>query len=1217
MNAPFLSQSDVLIRRLHDYYSAPEDDVARELLAAAKPLQAALVPASVIAEELIAKVRERTLGKGGVDALLNEYSLSSEEGIALMCLAEALLRVPDADTAKKLIRDKLQGGNWISHAGKNSSVFVNAATWGLVVTGRFLRYSDTQASAHKAAGKLISRLGEAGIHLAVRRAMGIMGNIFVMGQEIGSALTRARGLEAKGFRYSYDMLGEGARTRAAAADYFESYRRAINAIGQSTADMDCVDSAGISVKLSALHPRYEWANRDKVLEELTPLLLELALQAKSFNIGLTVDAEEADRLELSLEVIAAVARNPQLEKWDGFGFAVQAYQKRARIVIQTAANIARSTGRRLMIRLVKGAYWDSEIKQAQMEGLSDYPVFTRKLTTDLSYLVCAAELLAHRDCLFPQFATHNANTVAAILSLSQERSGYEFQRLHGMGEELYDEIMKREKIACRIYAPVGNHTDLLAYLVRRLLENGANGSFVNNIIDESLSTSQLVANPYERMVGEKVFRNSAIPLAPHLYGEGRPNSRGVNLSHPVSVAGLNAGIDAAAARFTMQSECGVRIRNPADLQETVGFLEMAPAEAVESSLVAVSRGASDWAEKTVEERCHLISHFAELLEEQREQLLMLCIREAGKTIPDSLAELREAVDFCHYYVQQARAGYIGGAGYKPHGVVLCISPWNFPLAIFTGQIVAALVAGNAVVAKPAEQTGLIAEVTVQLMYQAGIPRAAVQLLCLTGTDTGGWVVPDPRINAVMFTGSTATARRIHATLSKRTDAPVPMIAETGGQNAMIVDSSALPEQVVDDVIRSGFQSAGQRCSALRVLFLQEDIADAVIAMIRGAMESLVIGNPALLTTDIGPVIDRVAAERLQAHLDRMCGIAHNIFQTRLPETLLEGHYVAPALLEIPSVSVLEGEVFGPMVHVVRFRAGEIDSVVDEINSSGFGLTLGVHSRIQATVDQICSRAEVGNIYVNRDMIGAVVGVQPFGGRGLSGTGPKAGGPLYLTRLVKGGRDSFGSELKKVADPLCQFSQLIQEIIGANPVDPDVISARLQARGAQLDTLLHDIFEPISLPGPTGESNQLLLEPRGRILMHYDGSDSQHHAWLTLAAASLLGNSVELCVPGHWRDSLACLSSALRMCGRSSEVIFLSNESPELTSAKYGMVVMCPGSSLISLTAERLASASGSIISILAEIPGVFYGHRFVEEKTITVNTTASGGNTSLMMLSDV
>ncbi|NIA70731.1 bifunctional proline dehydrogenase/L-glutamate gamma-semialdehyde dehydrogenase PutA [Pelagibius litoralis] len=1015
---------DPLRRRLRDHLMKDEATVVKALLDAAAIPHDAQDRVAERARALVAQVRRERVGQGGLDAFLHEFELSSKEGVVLMCLAEALLRVPDALTVDKLIKDKIAEADWQAHLGQSESLFVNASTWALMLTGRVVKLDGRDVrDLGGTLRRLVQKSGEPVIRSAVTQAMRILGRQFVMGRTIEEALERAKAVEKKGYRYSYDMLGEAAHTMADAERYFRSYRDAIAAIGKAAAGRGAIDAPGISIKLSALHPRYAYAQRERALRELVPQLKALALDAKAADIGLTVDAEEAERLDLSLDIIEAVSGDPDLAGWNGFGLAIQAYQKRALPLIDWLAAMAKRHNRQLMVRLVKGAYWDSEVKRAQEQGLEGYPVFTRKASTDLSYLACAKRLLAEPEAFYPQFATHNAHSLAWVLDQAGNRQDFEFQRLHGMGEALYDQVVGADKLdrPCRIYAPVGSHEDLLAYLVRRLLENGANSSFVNRIQDEKLPVDEIVADPAAKLRGTTQIPHPAIPLPADLFGAERKNAAGIDLNDPRAVTELQQAMASAAAESwaagpivggVAQTGSERRIvTNPADRGQVVGEIFWATPAQAEDALSRAQRAAFAWNATPAAERAACLERAANLMSAQTPRLMAFCQREAGKTLADGIAEVREAVDFLRYYAARARAEFAtplslpGPTGERNEislqgrGVFLCISPWNFPLAIFTGQISAALAAGNAVIAKPAEQTGMVAAEAVRMLHQAGVPGDVLHLLPGDGPTIAAPLVSDPRIAGVAFTGSTETARIINQALAAREGPIVPLIAETGGQNAMLVDSTALPEQVVEDVITSAFQSAGQRCSALRVLFLQEDVADKMLTMLKGAMAELVVGDPALLSTDVGPVIDEEARQMLEAHKALMAREAKPIYEPALPATTAAGSFVAPAAYEIAGIDVLEREVFGPILHVVRFRADRLDQVLDSIANTGYGLTLGVHSRIDATVEQVYRRLPVGNAYVNRNIIGAVVGVQPFGGQGLSGTGPKAGGPRYLHRFA--------------------------------------------------------------------------------------------------------------------------------------------------------------------------------------------------------------------------
>ncbi|HEY4171232.1 MAG TPA: L-glutamate gamma-semialdehyde dehydrogenase [Reyranella sp.] len=978
-------------------YRRPEPDCLPPLVEAASLPAETMARATALARQLAERLREKGPGYG-VGGLIHEYSLASEEGVALMCLAEALLRIPDDETRDALIRDKIGGGDWEAHLGRSPSLFVNAATWGLLLTGR-LTSTHSERGLSAALTRLVATGGEPLIRAGVNLAMRLMGEQFVAGQTIGEALEKGRPLVRRGFRYSYDMLGEAAVTMGQAERYFADYQNAIRAIGAESAGRGIYDGPGISIKLSALHPRYTRSQLERVHAELYPRLKALAVLARTVDIGLNIDAEEADRLEISLDLLERLCFEPELAGWHGIGFVVQAYQKRCPFVIDWLIDLARRSGHRLMVRLVKGAYWDGEIKRAQVDGLEGFPVFTRKIHTDVSYIACARKLLAATDRVFPQFATHNALTLATLYAIAP-KGHYEFQCLHGMGEGLYEEVVGRDKLGvpCRIYAPVGTHETLLAYLVRRLLENGANTSFVNQIADPAYPIDKLLADPVERTKAlQPVGRpHDRIALPRDLFGADRPNSTGFDISNEHRLAELFAAMEAAPS----VDVSGVEVD-------------------------AACRDARPW-RATPQERAACLTHIADVLEERRKELIPTIVREAGKTYVNAVGEVREAADFLRYYAAQMRDW--SNDTHQPLGVVACISPWNFPLSIFTGQIAGALAAGNGVVAKPAEETPKIATQAVALFRDAGLPAEVLQLVIGDG-EVGARLVANAAIKGVVFTGSTEAARSINRTLAKRPI--VPFIAETGGQNVMMVDSSALPEQLVNDALTSAFDSAGQRCSALRVLALQDDIADHVLPMLKEAMVELTVGDPALLSTDVGPVITEEAQKRLLDHIAAMRAKGRAVTQGPAPP----GLFVPPTLIEIQSIAELPGEVFGPVMHVLRYPREALDRVVSEANATGFGLTFGVHSRIDETIDRATALNAAGNQYVNRTVIGAVVGVQPFGGHGLSGTGPKAGGPLYVRRLL--------------------------------------------AKAPPMRLPLGD--RPRELPGPVGERNEYRLRPKGTIL----------------------------------------------------------------------------------------------------------------------------------------
>lgn len=1009
---------------INDLYHAQEDLLVKRLLQLVTQDDETSERVNQAARDLVSGVRARKHEQGVLEAFMQEYDLSSEEGVVLMCLAEALLRIPDDETAEKLIADKLAGANWESHLGLSSSILVNAGTWGLMLTGKLVQLgSKTRKSVGTTIGRLVNRSGEPMVRTAIRQSMKIMGFQFVMGRNIDEAMDRAEKKKNFRYRYSFDMLGEAALTAPDAERYFNSYKAAIQLIGRRSENADVFSAPSISVKLSALHPRYEFSQRSRVVRELTPKVSELARLAKVNNIALTIDAEEADRLGLALDVFSLVLKEPGLAGWDGFGIVVQAYQKMSSAVILFLESLAVETGHRIPVRLVKGAYWDTEIKHAQVEGFAGYPVFTRKSNTDVCYLACAKLLLDKREAFYPQFATHNAHSIAMVSELAGDRLDFEFQRLHGMGEELYAEVFKAdESRACRVYAPVGNHEDLLPYLVRRLLENGANTSFVNRIMDEKLPVERVAEDPIAKVANTTPVAHPAISLPVNIYGDERQNSSGVNLANDKLLLNLAEEIQPFSNQqaqvtplIAIAPDKAAALReetivDPSFPDISVAKLRNSSEAEIDSAITTACQFSAQWDATPVEQRAAALDKAAEDLEDCLPEFIALCAREAGKTINDAISEVREAVDFCRYYAARARLEF--GAPTVLHGptgernelslhgrgVFVCISPWNFPLAIFMGQVTAALVAGNTVLAKPAEQTSLIAYRAVQILHQAGIPKQALQLLPGDGGSVGARLTSDPRIDGVAFTGSTETARLINLTLAQR-DAPLAtLIAETGGQNVMLVDSSALPEQVVSDVIGSAFLSAGQRCSALRVLYVQEDVADKIETMLAGAMQELVIGDPRMLNTDVGPVIDPQALNILQKHAARMDKEGRLIASVPMdPE--LTGYFFAPCAYAIDSIEQLHREVFGPVLHVIRYRARDLDNVLEMVNNTGYGLTLGVHSRIDKTQQDIAAKAKVGNCYINRTMTGAVVGVQPFGGERLSGTGPKAGGPHYLHRFA--------------------------------------------------------------------------------------------------------------------------------------------------------------------------------------------------------------------------
>ncbi|MEZ8863725.1 bifunctional proline dehydrogenase/L-glutamate gamma-semialdehyde dehydrogenase PutA [Vibrio splendidus] len=1007
-------------------YMVDETQWLEQLLPLATPSESEKQQITDKTTSLIEAIRADKTSIQMIDALLLEYSLDTQEGILLMCLAEALMRIPDSATADALIRDKLSVADWKSHLKNSDSVFVNASTWGLMLTGKVVGLSSNEQSAGQAVNRLVNKLSEPVIRKAMHQAMKVMGHQFVLGRSIAEAQKNGKSMRDKGFTYSYDMLGEAALTTADANKYFKDYLMAIEAVGRDTyVSSKSSPAPSVSIKLSALHPRYEVANEDRVLTELCDTLEQLLRRAVELDVAITIDAEEADRLELSLKLFEKLYRTDLVKGWGKFGLVIQAYSKRALPVLVWLNRLAKEQGDLIPLRLVKGAYWDSEIKWSQQAGFTDYPVYTRKEATDVAYLACARYLLSPsvRGNIFPQFASHNAHTVSAIAVMTEHKD-FEFQRLHGMGDSLYNHAMEAYQQSVRIYAPVGSHKDLLPYLVRRLLENGANSSFVHRLVDARCPVAELTQHPVDMLLAFDTLHNTKIPLPPAVFPE-RKNSYGVNIdieseAHQFEeqvkgflnnqwTAGPVINGESLAESMIKADQNIEQVTAPYDRRINVGQVAFANLDHVSAAITGADAAFADWNATSVETKAAALDKLADLMEDNLAELVAICHQEAGKTIHDSVDEVREAVDFCRYYAKQADnlqgfelKGFDGQtriASRQGRGVFVCISPWNFPLAIFLGQITAALVAGNTVVAKPAEQTSLIAARAVELMNEAGFPAGTIQLLPGRGAEIGSALTSHDAIAGVAFTGSTPTAQRINVSLATRNAKPVPFIAETGGQNAMIVDSTALPEQVVRDVIRSAFASAGQRCSALRVLYIQEDIADRVVALIHGAMDELSVGIPHLHKTDVGPVIDQNAKQKLLAHLENMTNTQKKVAQLSLGTDCEHGDFVPPSAFEIDDISCLKEEQFGPVLHIVRFKASELAQVVDQINQTGFGLTMGIHSRNETTYRWIEKHVRVGNCYINRDQVGAVVGVQPFGGQGLSGTGPKAGGPHYLYRFT--------------------------------------------------------------------------------------------------------------------------------------------------------------------------------------------------------------------------
>ncbi|QYD69130.1 trifunctional transcriptional regulator/proline dehydrogenase/L-glutamate gamma-semialdehyde dehydrogenase [Paraburkholderia edwinii] len=1239
-------------------YRRPEPECVPFLLGQARLPANLADDVQKMAAKLVETLRSKSKG-GGVEGLIHEFSLSSQEGVALMCLAEALLRIPDRATRDALIRDKISKGDWRSHVGHAPSLFVNAATWGLMITGKLVT-TNSETGLSSALTRMIGKGGEPLIRKGVDMAMRLMGEQFVTGENISEALANSRKYEARGFRYSYDMLGEAATTEADAQRYYASYEQAIHAIGKAAGGRGIYEGPGISIKLSALHPRYSRSQQERTMSELLPRVRALAILARRYDIGLNIDAEEADRLEISLDLLEALCFDPELAGWNGIGFVVQAYQKRCPFVIDYIVDLARRSRHRIMVRLVKGAYWDTEIKRAQVDGLEGYPVYTRKIYTDVSYVACAKKLLGAPDAVYPQFATHNAHTLSAIYHLAGQNyypGQYEFQCLHGMGEPLYEEVTGRDKLnrPCRVYAPVGTHETLLAYLVRRLLENGANTSFVNRIADETVPVKELVADPVEE--ASKIVPLGAphakIPLPRQLYGSERVNSMGLDLSNEHRLASLSSALLASAhhpwravpmlADDAVNGGAARDVRNPADHRDLVGTVVDATPEHVSAALTHALAAAPIWQATPVDARADCLARAADLLEAQMHTLMGLVVREAGKSLPNAVSEIREAIDFLRYYSTQIR-GEFSNDTHRPLGPVVCISPWNFPLAIFMGQVAAALAAGNTVLAKPAEQTSLIAAQGVRILREAGVPAGAVQLLPGDGETVGAALVADARTRGVMFTGSTEVARHINKTLSERLDAdgkPIPLIAETGGQNAMIVDSSALAEQVVADVLQSAFDSAGQRCSALRVLCLQDDIADRTLEMLTGAMKELAVANPDRLSTDVGPVIDAEAKRGIDAHIAAMREKGRNVVQLPTPDGCAAGTFVPPTLIELDSIDELKREVFGPVLHVVRYRRSALDKLLEQIRATGYGLTLGIHTRIDETIAHVIGRAHVGNIYVNRNVIGAVVGVQPFGGEGLSGTGPKAGGALYLQRLLAKRPAGLPKSLAQtliadapVQQPAAASTSASAQGGGATAgamangagagngaaahdkpsaaltaLRDWLIAEREPALAARCDGYIANVPAGATavLPGPTGERNTYSLGARGTVLCiasTASGARVQLAAVLATDNHALFEGAAGEALVASLPASLKRYASVKKSAEASFDAVLFEGDSDEL----------------LALTKE-IAKRPGPIVSVQGVAARALENgdedyalERLLTERSVSVNTAAAGGNANLMTI---
>ncbi|MDO9597238.1 MAG: bifunctional proline dehydrogenase/L-glutamate gamma-semialdehyde dehydrogenase PutA [Azoarcus sp.] len=1207
-------ETSELRSRIRDSYSADEAAVLRSLVERIKLSEDERRKVAAVGAKYVERVRKET-SPSMMEAFLAEYGLSTAEGVGLMCLAEALLRVPDAETIDDLIHDKIEPSDWGAHLGKSSSSMVNASTWALMLTGKVL--DDDPKGPVRALRGLVRRMGEPLVRAAVGQSMKILGRQFVLGQTIAEGLKNARELEKQGYTYSYDMLGEAARTDEDAVRYHAAYAKAIAAIAkQATGDVR--SSPGISVKLSALHPRYEYTHRATVMAELVPRALELAKQAAKANIGFNIDAEEQDRLDLSLDVIEALLSDPGLAGWDGFGIVVQAYGRRAAPVIEALYDLAERLDRKIMVRLVKGAYWDSEIKLAQELGVNTFPVFTRKLNTDVSYMACAQMLLDRRDRIYPQFATHNAHTCAAVAAMAgNDKDSFEFQRLHGMGESLHQIVKQSEGTHCRIYAPVGAHRDLLAYLVRRLLENGANSSFVNQVVDTSIPPSEIARDPVTEMqrLGDALPSPSIRPPG-ELFAPDRKNSRGYRINEPASILPLLKAREAFAnttwtAGPMLAGSPAPRgpardLVSPADGSRVVGRVHEATRDEVAAALDAAEDGFGDWSARPVAERAEVLRRTADLFEEHIAELTVITTREAGKMMFDGIAEVREAVDFLRYYANEGErldAEVPGSA----RGIFVCISPWNFPLAIFTGQIAAALVAGNAVLAKPAEQTPLIAARAVELMRAAGLPEAALQLLPGDGPTVGGPLTSDPRIAGVCFTGSTPVAQIIHKTLAQNAGPDAVLIAETGGLNCMIVDSTALTEQAVRDILISSFQSAGQRCSALRMLYVQEEARDRLLTMLDGAMDALTIGDPWNTDTDVSPVIDTDAQAEISAYVAAQEKAGKVLKKLPAPDV---GTFVTPAVVEVGGIEDLEHEVFGPVLHVATFKARDIDKVVDAINDKGYGLTFGLHTRIDDRVQQIVERLHVGNVYVNRSQIGAIVGSQPFGGEGLSGTGPKAGGPLYVTRFRRTAAVEHHDAPKENAVTLSDLQSALDGLDARNWAARrdrvEVLRKALSGKSGLIRKVLNETaaldMTPQTLPGPTGESNRLSLYPKGTVLCLGPTLDIA----VAQAAQALGAGCAAVLVAPDAKQSVRPLIDA------GAPVAALDGSVPaELLSAVKGIAAVAAAGASDWTRELRIALAKrdGAIVPLETQ---TISPERYVVERHLCIDTTAAGGNASLL-----
>ncbi|MDN6319366.1 MAG: bifunctional proline dehydrogenase/L-glutamate gamma-semialdehyde dehydrogenase PutA [Marinobacter sp.] len=1201
---PELAESRQAVR---DYYLADEYKVIHEMIADAQLSEAEREAISARAADLVRSVRDNAKSTI-MEKFLAEYGLTTKEGVALMCLAEALLRVPDNTTIHALIEDKITSGNWGSHVGKASSTFINSTTIALLMTSNLLKDSERH-TVGDTLRRLVKRMGEPVVRTVAGQAMKEMGRQFVLGRDIEEAQSEAKPYMAKGYTYSYDMLGEAARTDADAQRYYDSYSEAIDSIAQNCTG-DVRKNPGISVKLSALLARYEYGQKERVMNELLPRALKLAKKAAAANMGFNIDAEEQDRLDLSLDVIEGIMSDPALADWEGFGVVVQAFGKRAAHTLDWLYALSVKLDRRIMVRLVKGAYWDAEIKRAQVMGLTDFPVFTRKACSDVAFLSCAQKLVSMSDRIYPQFATHNAHSVSAILELTRTAGleNYEFQRLHGMGESLHDQVLAESGVPCRIYAPVGKHSDLLAYLVRRLLENGANSSFVNQIVDTSISPEDIAKDPINivQELGEGVSSKVIVRPA-DLFGANRRNSKGWDITDPVMVAKINEGREAflnhrweGGPRIAADSTGNevLEVKNPAKPDDLVGHITHANEADVDAAITAAEQGFTGWSAMPAEERAACVRKVGDLLEENADELFALTTREAGKSLLDAIAEIREAVDFSQFYANEGIRNKDNG---EARGVVCCISPWNFPLAIFCGQILANLAAGNVVVAKPADQTSLLAVRAVELMHEAGMPKDAIQLLPGSGSTVGTALTSDPRVAGVCFTGSTATAQRINKVMAENVAPDAPLVAETGGLNAMIVDSTALPEQVVRDVLASSFQSAGQRCSALRMLYVQKDIAEHLLEMLYGAMEELGIGDPWALSTDVGPVIDEAARKKIVDHCDKFEREGRLLKKIPVPN---DGLFVSPAVLKVSGIEDMEEEIFGPILHVATFEAKDIDKVVDSVNAKGYGLTFGIHSRVDNRVERISNRIKVGNTYVNRNQIGAIVGSQPFGGEGLSGTGPKAGGPQYVRRFLKGATVERPAESGGKTVDGKKLSGLIGDLEKISVLSSDARAKAMQLVFSNVPEQLEGQTE--ELPGPTGELNRLTNYARGVVVCIGPDKDA------ALAQASMAlsqGNKVVVVAPGVNDAVSRAAQAGLPITGIEGQI------EPEALATANGFeaVVSCAEKSVLRKYRQALAKRDGALLPLITEHT---LDQRFVIERHLCVDTTAAGGNASLIAASE-